>query len=982
MKSFSTTRRSAGPKFWALPTLRACLSLLLAALLLAGLALPALGAGGDPVGTIVIENPDPSIQYRAYRIFDAELEDGEVAYTLSTASPFLGLLLWTSPPVEGTEEWDVYEARRGDDPDATALSPVSKIEGLRFLPTANPPAEYAVQKLAAFHPSDFAKEELLEAIRSTSALQAPAGYFRDAAYTDGNLEIAIDQPGYYLVLRGDGTGFGSAGDAPMLTTVLPGQRVRIQDKNSLAFDKRVEKYSSKTTQDRFLDDFLNISLGKGTDVDGEFLPVDSHLLYRIEARIPEYSPYNPLEYFYIQDAMTPELIFLNQVRIDLEGVNGDPNDKQSFWLAYDPDGEALTVHQYDQAGSVSGDAWPPATGVTWELVTNPAATLTGNQVRIGQNGKTFEISFDVNGRPDYFTPGTKITVTYLAKVSYQALGEVLVNRAAEVYSYGDGPISLDDKTVNYCSKIIVDKFAAGNRSQKLAGAEFVVYLQALGGAGNAEENRYYYSLQASQPTARWYADWGTALGAVGSGGQAAGAELTLPPLILRYSYNAQEQKMLHNVHLFPDQFAEFEQSLRDYKGYYLSGEYRETFLPLYYDPSGGGQPEDPPEEPTLTLAEVAQDLVENNLPAQLTALLLDTGYYSPVDIVDFVDGFVDIFRDGDTLVYFLQDVFEGGVIDSSDVLCDELIVTALNNTELERYLNQNIEDGIFIFDGSAGFEEFYLQLFGQLAEEWYERLAAAAAAASGQRTPYGLSTLSSRTGTASRSQAALLSGTQNDADLVPYTGMALFQKMLEADAQAKAEQQPSRAVLACEEGSDGKEVFVFQNPVVIDGILYAQIDGMLIPAQASDGTPYFETIEVKWIQSDSPETDQWITHVVTDENGMALLGYLDNSENIINGFGNGVQFDGIYYLLETDAPVDYAREPEPYRIWIDASPVTGGSSTASQDEQYVTYPENVPNRPKSSMPTTGGPGAAGLAGLGAALCLIAALALGRRKAED
>lgn len=148
---------------------------------------------------------------------------------------------------------------------------------------------------------------------------------------------------------------------------------------------------------------------------------------------------------------------------------------------------------------------------------------------------------------------------------------------------------------------------------------------------------------------------------------------------------------------------------------------------------------------------------------------------------------------------------------------------------------------------------------------------------------------------------------------------------------------------------------------------------------------------VKWIASTavnySSGTDLKdatnITHVVTDTNGAAQFGYLEDSTNTSNG-GTNTKTDGYYYLLETEAPVDYTKLLDPVQITVDGTAALDPSMTEAQSELALTNIANVANNPGSTLPSTGGVGATLMTIGGVALILAAGafLVLRRRKEQE
>lgn len=233
------------------------------------------------------------------------------------------------------------------------------------------------------------------------------------AFTDGSTAANLDK-GYYLVISSDAaeTDFDPQQAKAALTTVLD-NTVTIQNKNDMPFDKTVDDEKVEGVQ---VGDVLDFKLeGKvPTDVD------DDDTFYA----------------YYISDKMDAGLDF----------------DKDSFTVKID------------------------GTEIDLDEIALAEAPLIGDQVRFGQNGKTFELSLEMLTRgKDDSLKGKTIEITYQATVNENAVARVTENNA--VLEYGNDPSNLtikDSQTKVYTSQIIIDKFENGAPEQKLQGAKFVL----------------------------------------------------------------------------------------------------------------------------------------------------------------------------------------------------------------------------------------------------------------------------------------------------------------------------------------------------------------------------------------------------------------------------------------------------------------------------------------------------------------------------
>lgn len=469
-----------------------------------------LGVTAFATGDITVANHPDKVAYKAYKVFDVvKNTDGSLTYYIATDSAWKDIL-WKT-----TEEGDST---------VTAVTPKSKIPGLSFVPavktagattTIDPytgtadtfpgaAGVYKVVKDVSFSAADFAKTLRGAVIASPTTY---TGTESKSVWEDKNgtyypidpasdVEISNLDAGYYLVLgaetTADARNFPTALDtdktsAGSLTTVLDGETVQIQNKSDMPLDKSVDA-DSDTVYD---DDNTGVNLG-------------DTLNYKIETKAPVLGEENTSYIFQLSDTMTEGLTFNNTLTIVATPYNGTLT---TYTLVYTPVNPDKGVYEAQLNG----------TGATiWQLVTDPKATLTGNQVRFNENGKTFEISFDVSSKEaGSFRGGQDITITYSAVVNENSVVEVLENKV--VLSYGndkDHLINKDDSTKNYLSQILIDKFAEGNNSQKLAGAEFKLYKledavntaadgdpdNSIDEYGNKKQVRKYYQLIVCKKT--------------------------------------------------------------------------------------------------------------------------------------------------------------------------------------------------------------------------------------------------------------------------------------------------------------------------------------------------------------------------------------------------------------------------------------------------------------------------------------------------
>ena len=224
----------------------------------------------------------------------------------------------------------------------------------------------------------------------------------------------------------------------MLVTVLNNEEAKIQNKNDMPLDKTVNGEKATGVQ---VGDTVN---------------------FEIKMKSPRIGANDTFYAFYLSDIMEKGLDF----------------NEDSFTVTIN--NETYTV--------ANG-------GLTKVTVDN--VTLTGNQVRFGENDKTFELSLDMIALD--LQQGTDISVTYTATVTEDAAATIVENTA--VLEYGNNPENLeikDSKTKVYDSQIIIDKFETDAPERKLAGAKFVLYKDPT---PNDENDRSYYQEHYKEYTA-------------------------------------------------------------------------------------------------------------------------------------------------------------------------------------------------------------------------------------------------------------------------------------------------------------------------------------------------------------------------------------------------------------------------------------------------------------------------------------------------
>lgn len=268
------------------------------------------------------------------------------------------------------------------------------------------------------------------------------------AQTGGQL---VTRPGVDVSLKADAT--------PALTTVINGQNVQIQNKDDMPLEKTVEDEA-------------------GNDINNQGVSVGDELNYTITTKVPVRSGDPGETIFNLWDTMSEGLTLKdNQIKITI----GDNDDtKIEYTITYhEGNGTYENRSSIDQVKKVGGVEVEGANDFT--LVLDPKEPLTGYAIRFApesKDGYTFELSLPVNSADLRALAGQKILVEYIGVVNDEAVAEVLKNAASLHFKDDNGEWIKDVETDNYISRIVIDKFETGNRTQKLAGAEFVLWRNA------------------------------------------------------------------------------------------------------------------------------------------------------------------------------------------------------------------------------------------------------------------------------------------------------------------------------------------------------------------------------------------------------------------------------------------------------------------------------------------------------------------------
>lgn len=227
-----------------------------------------------------------------------------------------------------------------------------------------------------------------------------------------------------------------------LTTTTP--NVTIHDKNDVPFEKTEDKTSAD---------------------------VGETVTYTIKGKVPDTTGFDTYTYK-ITDTMTSGLTFNKDITVTING--------QSVVL--------------ELANSDTIDA-------------ETAATVTYD---VDGNANSFEVSIPMKAYQQSF--GKPIIVTYTATVNEHAIGKVENNSAKLTYSNDPSDSTKTTtsepqvKTV-YSAKIVIDKYAAkenaDDKSQKLSGAEFVLYKEVT---ENESSTTYYYKWNDTDNKVEWVSE--------------------------------------------------------------------------------------------------------------------------------------------------------------------------------------------------------------------------------------------------------------------------------------------------------------------------------------------------------------------------------------------------------------------------------------------------------------------------------------------
>lgn len=313
----------------------------------------------------------------------------------------------------------------------------SKITGLVFTPYPAGAEGNAIEGYIVTWETGFVASEFAETIKNNIPQSVTPNAHANAPASGADVVIFNDlAPGYYMVVPSG----GGQDDVASITTVLAGQEVVIQNKNDMPLDKTVD------------------------NVKYEGVSVGDEVKFRIKSKVPYVNQDDTYYAFYVSDIMSDGLKF----------------DKDSFKVWIDKDDDDVC----DEDSNPNDETYDGEEVVLTEI-SSAAANLSGDQVRYGKNGKTFELSLAMLNRgktqdqehPEYEgLAGMDVYIEYTATVTKDAVARLSENYA--VLEYGNdprNPIIKDSKAWVYVAQIIIDKIDSSNPDQKLEGAKFVLY---------------------------------------------------------------------------------------------------------------------------------------------------------------------------------------------------------------------------------------------------------------------------------------------------------------------------------------------------------------------------------------------------------------------------------------------------------------------------------------------------------------------------
>lgn len=187
----------------------------------------------------------------------------------------------------------------------------------------------------------------------------------------------------------------------------------------------------------------------------ESVDVGEIVTYTITGKVPDYTGFTTYTYL-ITDTMSEGLTFQKNVKVTV----GDTDVTSACTITYDKDG----------------------------------------------NANKFTVSIPVQS----YTIGAEIKVTYTAVVNEKAVAKIENNAATLTYSNDPTDTSKttttpEDKETVYSAKVVINKYVKGSNTEKLAGAEFLLYKEVKTD-GSDTTTKYYYKWNETDKKVEWTTD--------------------------------------------------------------------------------------------------------------------------------------------------------------------------------------------------------------------------------------------------------------------------------------------------------------------------------------------------------------------------------------------------------------------------------------------------------------------------------------------
>ena len=187
----------------------------------------------------------------------------------------------------------------------------------------------------------------------------------------------------------------------------------------------------------------------------ESVDVGEIVTYTITGKVPDYTGFTTYTYL-ITDTMSEGLTFKKDVKVTVGGTDVT----SACTITYDKDG----------------------------------------------NANKFTVSIPVQS----YTIGAEIKVTYTAVVNEKAVAKIENNAATLTYSNdptdtSKTTITPEDKETVYSAKVVINKYVKGSNTEKLAGAEFLLYKEVKTD-GSDTTTKYYYKWNETDKKVEWTTD--------------------------------------------------------------------------------------------------------------------------------------------------------------------------------------------------------------------------------------------------------------------------------------------------------------------------------------------------------------------------------------------------------------------------------------------------------------------------------------------